>query len=110
MTQAGAWLIRLTDDFQHSMVVLQEARNIKYADFVPPGASLEIEVQVLSVEGPLVKLKGQGEINVNQSVSGRMTLHRYNLADEEPEKAYIDRELISRFREMKSILMTTAAR
>jgi 3-hydroxyacyl-[acyl-carrier-protein] dehydratase len=110
MTQAGAWLIRLTDDFKHSMIVLQEARNIKYADFVPPGACLEIEVELLSADGPLVRLKGHGEIDGEQAVSGRITLHRFNLADEEPEKARTDRELVSRFREMKSILFDPAAR
>ncbi len=37
LTQASAWLIRVTENFQHSMVVLREARNVKYADFVAPG-------------------------------------------------------------------------
>jgi 3-hydroxyacyl-[acyl-carrier-protein] dehydratase len=110
MTQAGAWLVRLSDDFEHSMVVLAEARNIKYADFVPPGSYLQIEVEVLSVEGPLVKLKAWGEIEGRMAVSGRLTLRRFNLADERPEHARADREIIRRFREMKSILMATAAR
>jgi 3-hydroxyacyl-[acyl-carrier-protein] dehydratase len=110
LTQAGAWLVRLSDDFAHSMIVLQEARNIKYADFVSPGASLQIEVEILSVEGPLVRLKGWGEIDGRSAVSGRLTLRRFNLADEGPEKAHSDREIIRRFRELKSILMATAAR
>jgi 3-hydroxyacyl-[acyl-carrier-protein] dehydratase len=110
LTQAGAWLVRLSDDFQHSMVVLQEARNIKYADFVAPGSSLAIEVEVLSAEGPLVKLKGWGEIDGSLAVSGRLTLRRFNLADERPEKAQTDRDVVRRFREMKSILLATALR
>jgi 3-hydroxyacyl-[acyl-carrier-protein] dehydratase len=110
LTQAGAWLVRLSDDFEHSMVVLQEARNIKYADFVSPGSSLEIEVEVLSAEGPLVKMKGWGEIDGNLAVSGRLTLRRFNLADERPDKVQTDREIVRQFREMKSILMATAPR
>lgn len=110
MTQAGAWLVRLTDSFEHSMVVLQEARNIKYADFVSPGARLEIDVQMLSAEGPWVKLKGRGEIEGHLAVSGKLTLRRYNLADEDHRKAPLDRRLTNYFREMKSLLMAPVAR
>jgi len=110
MTQAGAWLVRLTDDFQHSMVVLHEARNIKYADFVAPGARLEIEVEILAAEESLIKLKGRGEIDGDLAVSGRLTLRRFNLADEQSEKAYLDRQITNHFRQMKSILMAPVAR
>ncbi len=110
MTQAAAWLVRLTDDFAHSMIVLQEARNIKYADFVSPGARLEIEVEILAAEGSSIKLKGRGAIDGELAVSGRLTLRRFNLADQQPEKAYLDREITNQFREMKSILMAPVAR
>jgi len=36
-TQAGAWLVRLSENYAHSIVVLHEARAVKYADFVTPG-------------------------------------------------------------------------
>ena len=38
MTQAAAWTIRLGEDFAHSIVVLRQAKNVKYGDFVEPGA------------------------------------------------------------------------
>ncbi|MCG8448739.1 MAG: beta-hydroxyacyl-ACP dehydratase, partial [Pirellulales bacterium] len=44
-TQACAWLIRLSEDFAHSVVVLKEARAIKYADFVTPGHALHVRVE-----------------------------------------------------------------
>lgn len=110
MTQAGAWLVRLTEDFQHSMIVLHEARNIKYADFVSPGACLEIDVQMLSTDGPWIKLKARGEIEGDLAVSGRLTLRRYNLADEDPQRAPLDRRLTTYFREMQSLLMAPVAR
>ena len=34
IAQASAWLIRQTEGFAHALVLLKEARNIKYADFV----------------------------------------------------------------------------
>ncbi len=42
MAQTSAWLVRHTEDFAHSIVVLKEARNVKYADFVEPGQVLTI--------------------------------------------------------------------
>jgi len=33
MFQAGLWLVRKTEDFAHSMVVLKEARNVKFSGF-----------------------------------------------------------------------------
>src|SRR5687768_18405394 len=29
-TQAGAWLLRLSEDFAHSIISLKEAKNVKY--------------------------------------------------------------------------------
>ena len=40
MYQTAAWLMRATDDFAHSMVLMSEARNVKYTDFVEPGQTL----------------------------------------------------------------------
>ncbi|HWC90817.1 MAG TPA: beta-hydroxyacyl-ACP dehydratase, partial [Pirellulales bacterium] len=37
LTQTGAWLVRASEDFAHSMVLLKEARNVKFANFVVPG-------------------------------------------------------------------------
>ena len=37
LVEAGAWLLRLSDDFRHSLVVLREARNVKYGSFMEPG-------------------------------------------------------------------------
>ena len=43
-TQAAAWLLRLSENFAHSIISLKEAKNIKYADFVPPGQTLTVTV------------------------------------------------------------------
>ena len=34
MVQTAAMLVRVTNDFSHSMIVLSEARNVKYRSFV----------------------------------------------------------------------------
>jgi len=40
LVEAGAWLLRITDDFKHSVITLREARNVKYGNFMEPGKSL----------------------------------------------------------------------
>ena len=43
--QASMFLVRSTDDFQHSMVVLKETRNLKFQGFVQPGDQLVVSAE-----------------------------------------------------------------
>src|SRR5256885_1581847 len=45
LVEAAAWLIRITEDFRHSVVVLREARNVKYGNFMEPGRSLVLTAE-----------------------------------------------------------------
>src|SRR5262249_8441814 len=47
LTQSSAWLIRATEDFAHSVVVLKSARTIKYGSFVEPGRQLQLKVEMV---------------------------------------------------------------
>ena len=93
-TQAGAWLVRLSEDYAHSIVVLHEARAVKYADFVTPGNQLTMHVEQTGEDARYVKMKFQGEVNGRLSVSGRIVLERYNLAEEDPRRADLDSRMI----------------
>ena len=90
MTQAGAWLVRLSEDFAHSMVVLKQAGNVKYGQFVEPGQTLTVTAEILSQDGDGDEVKAQGTVDGRTTVSGRLVLERYNLADRDPDKA-VDR-------------------
>ena len=46
LTQAGAWLIRDMEDFAHSVVLLKQAKTIKYGSFVEPGRQLQLRVEL----------------------------------------------------------------
>ena len=105
MVQAGGWLIRMTEDYAHSLVTLQRARGVKYADFVPPGAALKVAVEITKEEGALVHIKGRGEIDGRTTVSGRLILHRRNLADEDSRHADVDRQIIRHLKLMQAVLL-----
>lgn len=103
-TQAGAWLVRKSEDYAHSIVVLHEARAVKYADFVKPGQTLTISVEQTGEEERYVKMKFQGKVEGRLSVSGRIVLERYNLADENPNQADLDQRMIAHQRSSERLL------
>lgn len=90
MYQASAWLVRQSEGFAHSMVILKEARNIKYADFVTPGKELVVSAEILKQDDALTTLKAQGLIDGNVAVNGRLVLERFNLADRFPQRKNTD--------------------
>ena len=81
MYQGSSWLLRCTDEFAYSMVVMSEAKNVKYADFVRPGQTLEITAEIQKRENHATTLKAAGTLDGATAVSGRLTLEHYNLAD-----------------------------
>ena len=90
MTQAGAWLVRHSEDFTHSMVVLKQAKNVKYGKFVEPGQTLTVTAELISQSDSEAKLKARGAVDGQVIVSGRLILAKYNLADTNPNNKRID--------------------
>ena len=98
MTQASAWLVRLSEDFAHSLVTLKQAGNVKYSQFVEPGQTLTVTAEVLSHSDEETKLKAQGAVQGRTIVSARLVLRRRNLADDNPGKAAIDELIVKDLR------------
>jgi len=104
MTQAAAWTIRLGEDFAHSIVVLREARNVKYGDFVEPGRVLTVTAEVQSHDGQLTKVKASGSVGDRTSLTARLVLERYNLADRIPYGDAVDARVRAEMRKLWAIL------
>jgi 3-hydroxyacyl-[acyl-carrier-protein] dehydratase len=90
MYQAAMWLVRVSEDFASSVVLLKEVRNVKFADFVEPGETLRVEVEILKSDKATLLLKTQGTVNGQMAVSGRLVLERYRLGDQQPERRTLD--------------------
>ena len=99
LTQASAWLIRVSEDFAHSIVVLKEARNVKYARFVQPGQTLNIVSEIVQEDGNLVTLKAEGSVEGQNNLKARLILCRYNLSDTDPSQVVTDKKVIAEMRE-----------
>lgn len=90
LVQAGAWLMRVSDDFAHSTILLQEAKAVRYNNFVSPGKSLSLQLTVKKIDGAKWEFQGAGTVDGNSAVSARLKLAGMNLADQNPELAAAD--------------------
>lgn len=104
MTQAAAWTIRLGEDFAHSVVVLRRARNVKYGDFAEPGSMLTVTAEVLSQDDTTTKIKAFGLVGDRPSLTARLVLERYNMADRVAHGDAIDARVRARMRRLWSLL------
>src|SRR5262245_26097695 len=104
LVDAAAWLLRLSEDFRHSMLVLREAKNVKYGHFMDPGRQLVATVEMTERNDRLATFKGRGEIEGNPTVSARITLETYNLRDQDPSLETIDQKVIAHFRDLYRLL------
>ena len=50
LIESASWLVRATEGFSHSMVLLEQARNVKYKSFLAPGGQIEYNVTVRTIE------------------------------------------------------------
>jgi 3-hydroxyacyl-[acyl-carrier-protein] dehydratase len=104
MTQASAWLIRATQNFKYSLVVLREARNIKYADFVTPGQTLTVQAEIIGQSERETKLKVQGAVDGRSNVSARLVMAHFNLPDDNPARGSANAHVIRQLRRQFSVL------
>lgn len=104
LVEAGAWLLRVSEDYRHSVIVIREARNVKYGTFMQPGRQMSITVELAEKDDALATFKGKGETDGATTVSAKLTLARYNLRDRNPALRNADERLVEHWRELYSLL------
>ena len=98
MTQASSWLVRATENFAHSMVVLKETRNVKF------GQSLVVTSTIVSDTENETVLKAQGSIEGQVRIRAQLTLSKYNLASVSPHQGAMDEKVIRELKEELALL------
>jgi 3-hydroxyacyl-[acyl-carrier-protein] dehydratase len=104
LVEAGSWLFRLVDDFRHSVIVLREARNVKYGTFMEPGRQMAVTVELAEQNGTLATFKGKGELDGNATVSARFTLAASNLRERNPALQAVDERLVQHLQQQFRLL------
>ena len=90
LVQTGAWLMRVSDDFADSTILLKETKAVRYNNFVVPGKTLSLQATVRKTDGSVWEFQGAGTVEGNSAVSARFTLEGLNLADRNPDLASND--------------------
>jgi 3-hydroxyacyl-[acyl-carrier-protein] dehydratase len=104
LVESASWLVRETENFAHSMVLLEEARNVKYKSFLAPGGQIEYTVTAKTIEENVSSFSGLGVSNGEQIVEAKFALRHFNLADKDSTMAAVDSEIIENMRERWRLL------
>src|SRR5438876_9281920 len=94
LVEASAWLLRISEDFAYSIIVLREARNVKYGSFMEPGRRMQVTAEVVELGEEQASFRGRGEVEGNATVSARFSVARYNLRDRDPRLQAVDVRII----------------
>src|SRR6266404_9243011 len=62
LIEASAWLLRVSEGFEHSVIVLREAKHVKYGTFMEPGRQMLITAELTEQENDRATFKGKGEV------------------------------------------------
>lgn len=104
LVESAAWLLRLSEDFAHSIIVLREVKNVKYGSLFKPGQQMTLSVKLNKQEGSLVTFTGKGTVEGSQRVSARFIVEQYNLKDRHPQFAKADEQIIQKYRQQALLL------
>ncbi len=88
--QASCWLIRETEGFENSLLVLKEARNVRFADFMEPNQTLQITAEILKLEDHSVSIKATGIKGETVAVSARLVIGKSNLGSQNIDLSPLD--------------------
>jgi 3-hydroxyacyl-[acyl-carrier-protein] dehydratase len=94
MVQTAAWVVRTSQDYANSVIVLQEARNVSYGTFVAPGDRMEVTAEVIQLDEKTSKFKAQCMVDGQSTAKARLTLKHYNLSERHAGWEDEDRKLV----------------
>ena len=104
LIESATWLVRQTEKFSHSMVLLEEAKNVKYKSFLAPGASIEYTVEAKTIDENVSSFSGFGVSKDQRIVEARFGLRHFNLADENSAMAAVDAVVIENMKKRWKLL------
>ncbi|MHC4487714.1 MAG: 3-hydroxyacyl-ACP dehydratase FabZ family protein [Planctomycetota bacterium] len=104
LIESASWLVREAENFAHSMILLEQARNVKYRSFLAPGARIEYTVQARTIEENISSFTGSGLSEGQKIVEARFGLRHFNLADQSSAMAAVDARIIENMKKRWKLL------
>ncbi|MHC4117182.1 MAG: 3-hydroxyacyl-ACP dehydratase FabZ family protein [Planctomycetota bacterium] len=104
LIESASWLVRRSENFAHSMILLEQARNVKYKSFLAPGAQIEYTIDAKTIEENVSSFAGVGLSEGQRIVEARFGLRHFNLADDNSAMAAVDAQVIENLKERWKLL------
>jgi len=104
LIECGCWLVREKQGFSNSMVLLEQARNVKYKSFAAPGMQIEYTVEAKMIEENVSSFKGVGVCGGKEIVEAKFGLRHFNLGDGDAKMASVDGKIVEALKERWSLL------
>jgi 3-hydroxyacyl-[acyl-carrier-protein] dehydratase len=106
LVESACWLVRENENFAHSMVLLAQAKNVKYKSFAAPGAIIQYTVTAKDIEENISSFSGTGTCNGESIVEAKFSLRHFNLAEKDSKLAVEDAYIIESLKERWKLLRT----
>ena len=104
LVQTSSWLMRFSEDFAYSTVLLKTAKAVKFNSFLTPGDTLVVNSKVHKTGETEYTFKAAGTVNGTSTVSARLILRQFNLSETNAEMAESDKTRIQGLRENFAVL------
>lgn len=104
LVEAASWLLRLTENYRHSVIVLREVKSVRFGNLMQPGRALEVTAELVRQDGTRTSFKAKGEAEGVPTVNAQFSLEGYNLADRNPAWADRDERLIRHWKSLYQLL------
>jgi 3-hydroxyacyl-[acyl-carrier-protein] dehydratase len=104
LVESAGWLVRKTENFAHSMILLTEARNVKYRSFLPPGSQIQYTVEAKGIEENISSFVGCGVADGQKIVEARFGLRHFNLSERNPALAAVDAQVVEHMKNRYTLL------
>lgn len=100
MVQTCAWLSRATDDFSHSLILLKQARAVRFNNFLKPGQTLQLTARMKANDADTATFQASGTVDGTSAVSAKLVLSKQNLAVVRPSLADRDARILTSVRDI----------
>ena len=104
LVETASWLVRENENFAHSMILLKEAKNVKYKSFLAPGGQIEYTVEAKKIDENLSTFKGIGVSDGKVTIEAKFSLRHFNLASEDAKMAEVDADVIENMKQRWKLL------
>ena len=109
LIESASWLVRETQNFVNSMILLETARNVKYKSFAAPGRQIVYSVTAKSMEQNASSFSGEGMCGDEPIVEAKFTLRHFNLAEQNPKLAATDGQIVESMKQRFRLLFDESA-